>query len=103
MAISINQAASSGSRVYGYKEFYLDTPDDLIKLGTYYAPGSKAYVISNSDIYTLNSQKQWIKTTFYDKNAGSGGGSGSGDIIYDGGAAGGDSSSSEVIYDGGKL
>ena len=102
MAISVNQAASSGSKVYGYKEFYLDTPDDLIKLGTYYAPGSKAYVISNSDIYTLNSQKQWIKTTFYDKNAGSGG-SGSGDIIYDGGAAGGDSASSEVIYDGGKL
>ena len=101
MAISVNQAASSGSKVYGYKEFYLDTPEDLIKLGTYYAPGSKAYVISNSDIYTLNSQKQWIKTTFYDKNGG--GGLPSGDIIYEGGTIGGETPSSHVVYDGGKF
>lgn len=50
-----------GGRVdYLYKEYYLDTEDELSKVPVHdCCPGSIAYIIETGKIYMLNSKKEW--------------------------------------------
>lgn len=50
----ISVVSNKGVIAYGYKEFILDTPEDLVNLKSDYTPGSIAFVISTSDKYMLN-------------------------------------------------
>lgn len=49
-----------GGRVdYLYKEYYLDTEDELSKVPVHdCCPGSIAYIIETGKIYMLNSKKE---------------------------------------------
>lgn len=51
-----------GSRTdYNYKEYFLDNADELATIDVKAcSPGSVAYVISNGDVYILNSKKVWV-------------------------------------------
>lgn len=53
--------ANQNTFVYDYQEFVCDTPDDIEKLPKDCAAGSHAFVIETSDVYMLNSQKEWKK------------------------------------------
>ena len=48
-----------GSRTdYNYKEYVLDTKDDLANINTgECCPGSVAYIIDSKELYMLNSKK----------------------------------------------
>lgn len=59
----ISVVSNKGVIAYGYKEFILDTPEDLVNLKSDYTPGSIAFVISTSDKYMLNNSHQWVKIT----------------------------------------
>lgn len=56
-----------GGRVdYNYKEFYLDDISELdtildTKEGKDACTGSIAFIISTSEVYCLNSKREWIK------------------------------------------
>lgn len=51
-----------GGRIdYHYKEYYLDTEDELSQIPVANCcPGSIAYVIATGATYMLNSQKAWV-------------------------------------------
>ena len=51
-----------GSRTdYNYKEYVLDTKDDLVNINTgECCPGSVAYIIDSKELYMLNSKKEWV-------------------------------------------
>ena len=51
-----------GSRTdYNYKEYVLDTKDDLANINTgECCPGSVAYIIDSKELYILNSKKEWV-------------------------------------------
>lgn len=51
-----------GSRTdYNYKEYVLDTKDDLANINTgECCPGSVAYIIASKELYMLNSKKEWV-------------------------------------------
>ena len=51
-----------GSRTdYNYKEYVLDTKDDLANINTgECCPGSIAYIIDSKELYMLNSKKEWV-------------------------------------------
>ena len=51
-----------GSRTdYNYKEYVLDTKDDLVNINTNEcSPGSIAYIIDSKELYILNSKKEWV-------------------------------------------
>lgn len=69
-----------------------DTERDMWEIDVSHAPmGSRCYVINSGVTYALNSSKEWKEVPS--------GGSGSGDVIYDGGTSG--DSSGDIIYDGG--
>lgn len=55
---------TGGAPVYNLKLFYLDTLNDVGGLPTNCAVGSKAYIIEDSSLYMLNSEKRWIKQAF---------------------------------------
>ena len=42
-------------------ELIADTPDDIAKLPTHYNPGSTVIVASDSSVYILNTQHEWVK------------------------------------------
>lgn len=49
---------------YNYKEYFLDTLDDLDSIDLNVenpCPGSLAFVISTSTLYILNSKKEWVE------------------------------------------
>ena len=50
-----------GGRVdYNYKEYYLDTADELSNIPVNdCCPGSIAYIIATGTVYMLNSKKEW--------------------------------------------
>ena len=52
-----------GSRTdYNYKEYILDKERDLDEVPiTGCAPGSVCFIIETSDVYMLNSNKEWKK------------------------------------------
>ena len=46
---------------YFYKEYYLDTQEELSGIDiTDCCPGSVAYIINSTNVYVLNTKKQWI-------------------------------------------
>ena len=51
-----------GSRTdYNYKEYVLDTKDELANINTgECCPGSVAYIIDSKELYMLNSKKEWV-------------------------------------------
>lgn len=51
-----------GSRTdYNYKEYVLDTKNDLANINTgECCPGSVAYIIDSKELYILNSKKEWV-------------------------------------------
>lgn len=51
-----------GSRIdYNYKEYVLDTKNDLVNINTgECCPGSIAYIIDSKELYMLNSKKEWV-------------------------------------------
>lgn len=51
-----------GSRTdYNYKEYVLDTKNDLVNINTgECCPGSIAYIIDSKELYILNSKKEWV-------------------------------------------
>ena len=51
-----------GSRTdYNYKEYVLDTKNDLVNINTgECCPGSVAYIIDSKELYMLNSKKEWV-------------------------------------------
>ena len=61
-----------GDISYGVKQFILDNPSDLNSLPSKKChPGSLAFIISTSEYYMLNNEKEWIYVTL--SNGGSGG------------------------------
>lgn len=53
-----------GRTDYNYKEWYLDTEEDLQEISEEElksaCTGSVAYVIATGNVYMLNSEKEWI-------------------------------------------
>lgn len=51
-----------GSRTdYNYKEYILDTKNDLATINTKdCCAGSTAYIIETKEVYMLNSKKEWV-------------------------------------------
>lgn len=49
-----------GRTDYNYKEYYLDTEDELSQIDlSLCGPGSVAYVIATQKVFILNSKKEW--------------------------------------------
>lgn len=49
-----------GKLDYNYKEYFLDTENDLTSVPTFDAcPGSVAYVINSGKVFILNTNKEW--------------------------------------------
>lgn len=51
-------------RVYGLKQFVVDTESDIATLPTLdptLVPGSTAFVIATSNTYMLNNKRSWVK------------------------------------------
>jgi len=93
---------ANGNRLaHGIKKFTVDTFDEIAKINlAAVAMGSIAFVIDTSETYMLNGSRVWVKVTL--SGGSSGGSSGSGDIIYDGGLPGDDNTDpDDVIYEGG--
>lgn len=60
MAYKLTKQASRED--YNLKEFFCDTAADLAAIDkTMACAGSVAYIIATSDVYILNSNKEWIK------------------------------------------
>ena len=60
--MSYRLVKQGGKLDYNYKEFYLDTDNDLSSIPVNDAwPGSVAYSISSGKVYMLNTSKQWIE------------------------------------------
>ena len=57
MAISIYR--QDKNLTYNIRKFVLDSPADLEFLTTNCAAGSSAFIISNSQLYMLNNNKEW--------------------------------------------
>ena len=72
-----NLIFENGTEKYGIKHLVVDTPNDLSNLPINVEVGSTCFIISTSEKYMINSNKQWIKIQ-------SSGGS-SDEIVYDGG------------------
>ena len=53
--------SNNGNIAYDVQELCCDTPEDLNALPTSCAMGSVCLVISTSEVYMLNSQKEWVK------------------------------------------
>lgn len=57
-----------GETLYGVKEYMLESADELKLLPTNIHSGSMAMVIPTSEIYILNSKKNWIPFGTESKN-----------------------------------
>lgn len=55
-----NITANDGDVAYGVKEFVCDTIDDLNELPEC-SMGSTAFIIADSEVYMINSSKEWVK------------------------------------------
>lgn len=54
----------NNERVYGLKQFVVDTESDIATLPTLdsmLVPGSTAFVIATSNTYMLNNKRSWVK------------------------------------------
>lgn len=71
---------------YGIQHFILDTPDDLLKLNDKIRfPGSTAFIISTSQYYMLNSEKEWVEVNLFNGNSSGSNSGNEDDDNYDGG------------------
>lgn len=57
----INMVSQNGDVKYNVVEFVVDMPADIKNLPTTVAMGSSALVLSNSEVYVLNGEKEWVK------------------------------------------
>lgn len=57
----IGAMSQSGHTTYGYREFVIDTVDDLDYLPIDVPMGSIAFVIASSSVYMLNGKREWIE------------------------------------------
>lgn len=55
----ISIVSNNGTHNYDYKEFIVDTPEDIQKLPKDCAAGSNAFVVSTSEVYMINNAKEW--------------------------------------------
>lgn len=51
----------NGDVVYDIKDFVCDTPDDLENLPKNCDMGSTCLIISTSEVYMMNSSREWVK------------------------------------------
>lgn len=54
-----NVVRSGDTDSYGVVSYMADTPDDVPNLPTTDEQGSTCAIISNADVYVLNSKKEW--------------------------------------------
>ena len=79
MASILRKIGNADNVAVNYYE--VDTEHDMLEIDVSNAPmGSRCYVINTGSIYALNSSKEWKLVP-----TGGGGGTPSGDVIYDGG------------------
>ena len=79
MASILRKIGNADNVAVNYYE--VDTERDMLEINVSNAPmGSRCYVINTGSTYALNSSKEWKLVP-----TGSGGGTPSGDVIYDGG------------------
>ncbi len=79
MASILRKIGNADNIAVNYYE--VDTERDMLEIDVSNAPmGSRCYVINTGSTYALNSSKEWKLVP-----TGGGGGTPSGDIIYDGG------------------
>ena len=79
MASILRKIGNADNVAVNYYE--VDTERDMLEIDVSNAPmGSRCYVINTGSTYALNSSKEWKLVP-----TGGGGGTPSGDIIYDGG------------------
>lgn len=60
----INLYSQNGEVEYRIMEYTLDTVADLTDLSKYSrsaAPGSSAIIIETSEVYMMNSKREWVK------------------------------------------
>ena len=79
MASILRKIGNADNVAVNYYE--VDTERDMLEINVSNTPmGSRCYVINTGSTYALNSSKEWKLVP-----TGSGGGTPSGDVIYDGG------------------
>lgn len=79
MASILRKIGNADNVAVNYYE--VDTERDMLEIDVSNAPmGSRCYVINTGSTYALNSSKEWKLVP-----TGGGGGTPSGDVIYDGG------------------
>ncbi len=79
MASILRKIGNADNVAVNYYE--VDTERDMLEINVSNAPmGSRCYVINTGSTYALNSSKEWKLVP-----TGGGGGTPSGDVIYDGG------------------
>lgn len=57
----IKMTSQNGEIVYDVKEYVCDSPDDLPNLPRNCGMGSTCIVISTSEVYMMNSEREWSK------------------------------------------
>lgn len=57
----IKMTETNGNIQYDVNSYVCDIEDDVILLPTKVSMGSTAFVIETSNIYMLNSNKEWVK------------------------------------------
>ena len=58
--MAINLTSHDGDVIYSIKEYVVDTPEDIPSLPLSIM-GSTVFVISTSEIFMMNSEKEWVK------------------------------------------
>ncbi len=53
--------STSGHTAYDYREYFIDDDVDVDELPTEVLPGSIAFSIATSNLFVLNSKRQWVK------------------------------------------
>lgn len=57
----LNLYAQNGDIQYNIREYVLDNVEDIASLPEHAAMGSTAIIIATSEVYMLNSKKEWVK------------------------------------------
>lgn len=57
----IKMTSQNGDVVFDVKEYVCDTSDDLVNLPRNCGMGSTCIVISTSEVYMMNSKREWTK------------------------------------------
>lgn len=57
----VNILSANGKVTYGVYEFICDKEEDIESLPNGVAVGSTAFVITTTNVYMINSEKEWVK------------------------------------------